>query len=47
MNLLKILDKQKKYEAFRNSIQEITIVSYEKAFELEYTHHSTAIEGNG
>jgi len=46
MDLVKILEKQKQYEASRDSIPEVTLASYEKAFELEYTHHSTAIEGN-
>lgn len=46
MNLLKVLEKQKKYEAVKHELPKITIESYEKAFEIEYTHNSTAIEGN-
>lgn len=46
MDLSKILEKQKRYEALRNTFPQVTLISYEKAFELEYTHHSTAIEGN-
>lgn len=46
MNLSGLLEKQKQYEALRDTFPEITIASYEKAFEVEYTHHSTAIEGN-
>lgn len=46
MNLSGLLEKQKQYEALWDTFPEITIASYEKAFEVEYTHHSTAIEGN-
>ena len=46
MNLSGLLEKQKQYEALRDTFPEITIASYEKVFEVEYTHHSTAIEGN-
>ena len=46
MNLLELLEKQKQYEALRDTFPEITLASYEKAFEVEYAHHSTAIEGN-
>lgn len=41
-----ILEKQKMYEAQKGTFPEATIESYEKAFEIEYTHNSTAIEGN-
>lgn len=46
MNLSEVLEKQKRYEATRDTFPEMTIASYEKAFEVEYTHNSTAIEGN-
>lgn len=41
-----ILEKQKKDEAARDTFPEMTIASYEKAFEIEFAHNSTAIEGN-
>lgn len=46
MNLSEVLEKQKRYEAAKDTFPEMTIASYEKAFEVEYTHNSTAIEGN-
>lgn len=41
-----ILKKKEQYQANKASIPEITLQSYEQAFEIEYTHNSTAIEGN-
>lgn len=46
MSLLEVLEKQKRYEETKKNFPEVTIASYEKAFEVEYTHNSTAIEGN-
>ena len=46
MNIDRILEKMKIFEQVKNSIDAITISSYEKAFELTFTHNSTAIEGN-
>ena len=46
MHYQELLRKQKAYWNGRASIPELTINSYEQAFEIEYTHHSTAIEGN-
>lgn len=46
MDLSKVLQKQKEYEAAKDTFSGVTIASYEKAFEVEYTHNSTAIEGN-
>lgn len=46
MNLSEVLEKQKRYEAARDTFPEMTIASYEKAFEIEFAHNSTAIEGN-
>lgn len=46
MDLSKVLQKQKEYEAAKDTFSGVTIASYEKAFEVEYAHNSTAIEGN-
>ena len=46
MDYEKIVQKRNRYQAVRDSIPELTLQSYEKAFEIEYTHNSTAIEGN-
>ncbi len=44
MELNRILEKQKVYS--QGKINAITLSSYEKDFELTFTHNSTAIEGN-
>ncbi len=46
MSLSEILEKQKIYELVRDTLPEMTMASYEKAFEIEFAHNSTAIEGN-
>ena len=46
MDYEKIVQKRNQYQAVRDSIPELTLQSYENAFEIEYTHNSTAIEGN-
>lgn len=46
MNYPELLRKKELYQAGRASISELTLTSYEQAFEIEYTHNSTAIEGN-
>ena len=46
MDYKTLLQKKEYYEQIKDSLPEITVKSYAKAFELEYTHHSTAIEGN-
>lgn len=46
MDLSTVLEKQKQYEVEKKTFPKVTIASYEKAFEIEYTHNSTAIEGN-
>lgn len=46
MNYPEILKKKEQYLSGKASIPEITLKSYEQAFEIEYTHNSTAIEGN-
>lgn len=46
MDYEKLLKKRDQYRQSRPSIPELTLQSYEQAFEIEYTHNSTAIEGN-
>lgn len=46
MRYQELLQKRDAYQKGRASIPELTIASYERAFEIEYTHNSTAIEGN-
>ncbi len=46
MDIAAILEKQKIYQAEKERLPELTVKSYEKAFEVEYAHNSTAIEGN-
>ena len=46
MDYEKIVQKRNQYQTVRDSIPELTLQSYENAFEIEYTHNSTAIEGN-
>lgn len=46
MDYQKLIQKRDIYQQGKNRIPELTISSYEQAFEIEYTHHSTAIEGN-
>lgn len=46
MNIDRIFEKQKIYEQGKQNIDKITLASYEKDFELTFTHNSTAIEGN-
>ncbi|ASA25797.1 Fic family protein [Paenibacillus donghaensis] len=46
MNYPELLRKKALYERAKNTLPEITVKSYVQAFELEYTHNSTAIEGN-
>ena len=41
------LDKKRQYyQQNKDVIPNLTMKSYERAFEIEYTHNSTAIEGN-
>lgn len=42
----RILDKLEQYKQIKNELPEVSTNSYRQAFELEYTHNSTAIEGN-
>jgi Fic family protein len=46
MGFERILEKQKIYETEKDKLHNITIESFENAFEVEFTHNSTAIEGN-
>ncbi len=46
MNFERIQEKKLKYEQNKHKISPITLSSYEKDFELTFTHNSTAIEGN-
>ena len=46
MNFERILEKKITYEQNKSNIDAITLSSYEKDFELRFTHNSTAIEGN-
>lgn len=46
MDIERILEKKNIFQQGKNSIDAITISSYEKDFELTFTHNSTAIEGN-
>ena len=46
MDFKTLLEKQKLYEEGKDTLHEVTIESYNNAFEVEFTHNSTAIEGN-
>lgn len=46
LNYSELSRKKELYQSGRASIPELTLQSYEQAFEIEYTHNSTAIEGN-
>lgn len=46
MDYSKLQEKQKRYLAGKDLIPELTAESFERAFEISYTHNSTAIEGN-
>ena len=46
MDFERILAKKIKYEQNKSQIDSVTLSSYEKDFELRFTHNSTAIEGN-
>ncbi len=46
MSYERIIEKAKKYNSVKDKINRITLSSYEKDFELTFTHNSTAIEGN-
>ena len=46
MDYNKLLEKKNHLELNKGSIDAVTLSSYEKDFELTFTHNSTAIEGN-
>ncbi|NQX48352.1 Fic family protein [Paenibacillus tritici] len=46
MGYPEIVRKKALYDQVKDKLPDITVNSYVKAFELEYTHNSTAIEGN-
>lgn len=46
MNYDELLKQRDYYQQNKACISDITLESYEHAFEIEYTHNSTAIEGN-
>ncbi len=46
MDYLRLLAKKNTLDKEKHKIDKITISSYEKDFELRFTHNSTAIEGN-
>lgn len=46
MNFDQLFEKQKIFEQGKKNIDNITLSSYEKDFEVTFTHNSTAIEGN-
>ena len=46
MNFERIQEKKLKYDQNKHMISPVTLSSYEKDFELTFTHNSTAIEGN-
>lgn len=46
MDIKRIIDKKNIFQEGKASIDAVTISSYEKDFELTFTHNSTAIEGN-
>lgn len=46
MDYSRLLRKKEQYQASKASIPEYTLLTFEQAFEVDYTHNSTAIEGN-
>lgn len=46
MDYERLLRKKEIYQQGKGKIPQLTVASYERAFEIEYIHNSTAIEGN-
>ena len=46
MDYNELVDKRDRYQAGKGRLPELTAESFEKSFEISYTHNSTAIEGN-
>nr|WP_069876550.1 Fic family protein [Fusibacter sp. 3D3] len=42
----RVFEKLEQYNRIKGDLPEVSLNSYRQAFELEYTHNSTAIEGN-
>ena len=43
---ISVIQKLERYNKIKNKLPEVSLNSYKRTFELEYTHNSTAIEGN-
>ena len=46
MDLAALLKKRDHYQAIKHKISKAVLSNYDTSFEIEYTHNSTAIEGN-
>src|SRR5665648_873420 len=46
MDYNSLLLKKEFYQRHKNVLSDFAVQNYEQAFEIEYTHNSTAIEGN-
>jgi Fic family protein len=46
MDFARLLEKQQKYQENKHKVSDLVLQKWEQAFEIEYTHESTAIEGN-
>lgn len=46
MDYERILEKLNRYNQLSKGVNEAALLNWENAFEIEYTHESTAIEGN-
>lgn len=46
MNIDRLIEKRNIFQKGKTSIDAVTLSSYEKDFELTFTHNSTTIEGN-
>ncbi len=46
VNYQELVSKKRQYDNMKHLLSDYTVKSYSQAFDVEYTHHSTAIEGN-
>lgn len=46
MDYNSLQSKKEFYQKYKNTLSDFAVQNYEQAFEIEYTHNSTAIEGN-
>lgn len=46
VNYRDLVSKKNKYDSIKHVLSDHAVNSYSQAFDVEYTHHSTAIEGN-